>query len=127
MDVIYTDFSKDFDRVNHDFLLYNKLSSYNIHSDILSLLRILLVGNIDELLLTDCSSWNAVPSGVPQGSILGPTLFTLFVNDIPQYLDNKCLLFVDDLKVYGKLGCPADATSLQEDLNRIMTWSEIIS
>ena len=52
-------------------------------------------------------------------------MFTLFVNDIPQYLDNKCLLFADDLKVYGKVGCPADATSLQEDLNRIMTWSEI--
>ena len=90
------------------------------------LLRSYLTGRKHQVIVDGyCSSWNAVPSGVPQGSVLGPTLLTLFVNDIPQYLDNKCLLFADDLKVYGKVGCPADATSLQEDLNRIMTWSEI--
>ena len=113
--MIYTDFSKAFDRVNHDYLLY-KLSSYNIHPGILSLLRNYLSDRKHRVVVDGyCSDWNSVPSGVPQGSILGPTLFSLFVNDIPRCLTNNCLLFADDLKVFRRIGCPADASSLQED------------
>ena len=123
LDVIYTDFSKAFDRVNHDFLLY-KLSSYNIHPGILCLLRSYLSDRKHRVIVDGhCSNWNTVPSGVPQGSILGPTLFSLFVNDIPRLLSNNCLLFADDLKVFRRVGCPADTFSLQEDLDIIMSWS----
>ena len=70
-----------------------------------------------------CSNWNTVLSVVPKGSILEHTLFSLFVNDIPWLLGNNCLLFADDLKVFRRIGCLADTSSLQEDLDKIMSWS----
>ena len=121
--MIYTDFSKAFDRVNHHFLLY-KLSSYNVHPGIICLIRSYLSDRKHRVVVDGhCSNWNTVPSGVPQGSILGPTLFSLFVNDIPNSFTNNCLLFADDLKVFRRIGCPSDASSLQEDLDKIMSWS----
>ena len=126
LDVIYTDFSKAFDRVNHDFLLH-KLSSYHFHPDVLVLLRSYLTCRKHRVVVdSHCSNWNTVPSGVPQGSILGPILFALFVNDIPQCISNsKCLLFADDLKVFYKVSSPADTSLLQDDLHRIMSWSSM--
>ena len=117
LDVVYTDFSKAFDRVSHDLLLY-KLTSYNLHPNLLLLLRSYLTNRKHRVVVDgQCSSWNLVPSGIPQGSILGPLLFNLFVNDIPQHLSSDCLMFADDLKIFRQISCSTDITNLQHDLD----------
>jgi hypothetical protein len=69
------------------------------------------------------SSWSAVSSGVPQGSVLGPLLFTLFVNDIPKILSSFVSMFADDTKTYQAVANSQDMESLQQDLNSLQTWS----
>ena len=100
-DVIYLDFSKTFDSVNHK-LLNHKLQSFGINGNLLSWFHSYLNHRIQRVVL-DChtSEWIPVLSGVPQGSILGPLLFILFVN----YMHLSCILsktglFADDSKVY---------------------------
>ena len=123
LDVAYTNFSNAFDQVNHDFLLY-KIKSYNIHPYILMPLQSYLTDRRHRVTV-DCftSIWKTVPLGIPQGSILGPLLFTLFVNYLPKCLSNKCLLFTDDLKIFLQIGCSAYTFLLQADLDRIRNWS----
>ena len=123
LDVVYTDFSKAFDRVSHDLLLY-KLTSYNLHPGLLQLLRSYLSNRKHRVVVEgQCSAWHTLPSGVPQGSILGPLLFTLFVNDIPILLCNKSLMFADDLKIFRQITSSADAQLLQHDLSKLLSWS----
>jgi len=69
------------------------------------------------------SSWTVVVSGVPQGSVLGPLLFLLFVNDIPDWIKTNIRMFADDTKIWTKLSCPEDAVKIQEDLDMLSDWS----
>ena len=69
------------------------------------------------------SNWKDVLSGVPQGSVLGPLLFIIFINDMPDLVINFCKLFADDTKLIGIIRSLGDKDSLQEDLNRLVKWS----
>ena len=66
-----------------------------------------------------------VKSGVPQGSLLGPTLFVIFINDIPSLVRNSCKRFADDAKFYTSIKTNVDTSSLQGDINRLAHWSHI--
>jgi ribonuclease P/MRP protein subunit RPP40 len=61
-------------------------------------------------------------SGVPQGSVLGPLFFNIYINDIVESLDLPCLLFADDMKVYSLIGCYDDALRLQDGIDDIVRW-----
>ena len=70
------------------------------------------------------SQWRTVWSGVPQGSVLGPTLFLLYVNDLLTYLNSPGKLFADDVKIYRRIRGPQDKIVLQDDIEKLQQWSE---
>jgi len=69
------------------------------------------------------SDWTEVLSGVPQGSVLGPLLFLLFVNDLPDWIKNSIRMFADNVKIWNVIRTDAGNHSLQEDLNSLARWS----
>ena len=73
------------------------------------------------------SNKDEVTSGIPQGSVLGPLLFVIYINDLPDVVDveSHIYLFADDTKVFRKIGADADKTKLQCDLNNMCKWSTI--
>lgn len=71
------------------------------------------------------SSWKPVTSGVPQGSVLGPVLFIIYVNDLPDSLESFCKIFADDTKVYTAVDKRSDQEKLQQDLLKLSDWSRL--
>ena len=70
------------------------------------------------------SDWLEVLSGVPQGSCLGPLLFVLFINDMPNLLENVCKLFADDTKLIGTIKNSLDLKSIQSDVDKLEKWAK---
>ena len=111
-DIIYFDFSKAFDTVPHLCLLC-KLEVYEIQDKFLMWFKIFLVGRQQCVVLNNIqSSWSTVTSGVPQGSVLGPLLFTIFVNDIPHIVRSDVYLFADDIKLSQTIKSSDDIQTL---------------
>jgi len=71
----------------------------------------------------NCSEWTQVRSGTPEGSLLSPLLFALFVNDLPDKIRTNCLLFADDVKLYHEISSSHDSKLLQDDLDQLCQWS----
>ena len=121
MDVIYFDFQKAFDTVPHERLL-SKLESYGISGNIKLWIKNFLNERKQRVVLKDSfSHFHKVISGVPQGSILGPTLFLIYINDLPDKLKNIVMIFADDTKLYGNTN---QCDIIQEDINSMCQWSE---
>ena len=70
------------------------------------------------------SNWEPIVSGVPQGALLSPTLFLLYLNDLPAWLKSTVKLFADDTKIYRTISSEEDAAKLQHDLNMLAAWSD---
>jgi len=84
-----------------------------------------LKGRKQRVCINGCrSDWRDVTSGVPQGSALGPVLFLIFINDLEATLVNSVLKFADDTKLFGKVDNDIDRRSIQNDLYRLIDWSE---
>ena len=123
-DVIYLDFRKAFDSVPHNELLL-KLWNIGITGSIWSWLKEYLSNRCQQVSINGClSSPLPVISGVPQGSILGPLLFLVYVNDLPSHtMFTSLYLFADDTKCLKPILTPADSLLLQHDLNQLSAWS----
>lgn len=122
-DVVYTDFSKAFDKVSHNMLLM-KLSSVGIAGPFLSWCRSYLTNRQSVVVV---GGYHSKPftsvSGVPQGSHLGPLLFISFINDIGKcFTHSKFYMFADDLKFFRTVNSAEEALLLGEDLKRLLLW-----
>ena len=124
LDLIYTDFAKAFDSVPHVRLLL-KLNSLGIGGEVLAWIKAFLSNRKQRVAIeVESSPWTTVGSGIPQGSVLGPTLFAVFINDMPSYISSCCKMFADDAKIYRAVNCIEDARTLQMDVDNMVQWSK---
>ena len=101
IDVLYLDYRKAFDSVPHKRLL-KKLKLYGINGKLLRWIQSFLEARLMRVRIRDSfSDWIEVLNGVPQGSVLGPRLFLLFVNDLPDWIKNGMRMFADYVKIWN--------------------------
>ena len=125
LNVIYCDFMKAFDKVPHKRLVH-KIDKYGIKDDILGWIENFLSNRTQVVKVGNINSAPAnVTSGIPQGSVLGPILFVLYINDLPEVVDKDSYiyLFADDTKVSRNIKSDQDRIILQEDINKLVEWS----
>ena len=123
VDAIYLDLKKAFDKVPHKRLLW-KIKTYGgVRGRLLDWMKDYLQGReMRTLIKNESSKWLEVTSGVPQGSVLGPVMFGIYVNDLVDGIGSYINLFADDTKIMRRVNCIEDCRQLQEDLDRVEQW-----
>ena len=127
-DITYLDFAKAFDSVSHSRLLL-KLHRYGICGQLHEWFKDYLSNRVQRtILLGAISSPLPVLSGVPQGSILGPVLFLIYINDLPSVINQgtSIRIFADDTKCYRTIRDTSDCIALQSGPDRMFKWSILI-
>ena len=125
VDVVFLDFAKAFDSVPQERLLL-KADYFVIRNKTNIWLRSFLTGRSQRVLINgSASSWSPVVSGVPQGTVLGPILFLMFINDLPTNTTSRIKLFVDDCVLYRPINSVSDHFALQRDLDQLEKWAYI--
>ncbi|MFI5406894.1 MAG: RNA-directed DNA polymerase, partial [Nitrososphaerales archaeon] len=126
IDVIYTDFEKAFDKVPHKRLI-SKLRSYCVDERLISWIEGFICYRSSQVRINGkCSDWKTVSSGIPQGSVLGPLLFVIYINDLPLSCNSKgeLFLFADDAKLFNHISCIEDSVQLLEGCQLLQDWCE---
>ena len=124
VDVIYLDFANAFDEVPHKRLL-RKLSGYGIKGKVYNWIKEFLSNRKQCVVINGTKSeWRKVTSGIPQGSVLGPILFLIFINDMPEVLNCCIKLFADDAKLYSPIK-ENDRIWMQVGLKNAEEWAKL--
>jgi hypothetical protein len=125
VDLVLLDFAKAFDKVSHVKLI-QKLEAYGVNSILVKWIKSFLTGRKQRVIIGDNSSeWEDVTSSVPQGSVLGPLLFTIFINDLPDKVKNECRLYADDSKLIGVIEKDKDVIDIQKDIDNLQNWVKL--
>ena len=123
IDVLYTDMAKAFDTVSHTKLLV-KTQAYGIGYLIINWLSSFLTGRTQRVVMGESASvWLEIKRGVPQGSVLGPLLFLIYINDLPEVVDNSTKLYADDNKNFQIVNTISDSVRMQNNINELCKWS----
>ena len=124
IDCVYFDFKKAFDKVPHQRLIH-KAEQYGIKGDIINWIKSFLDSRTQQVVINgELSEPKNVTSGIPQGSVLGPLLFVIFINDLPDQVKSDMFLFADDTKIFRRISTKQDEVILQEDINEMMKWAD---
>lgn len=122
VDCVFLDFRKAFDTVPHCFIL-EKLKRLNIDKNVYNWIANYLTDRKQCVVINGVKSPPVdVTSGVPQGSVLGPLLFLIFINDITQGITSRMRIYADDCILYREINSDTDVSALQIDLDRICLW-----
>ena len=124
VDVVYLDYAKAFDKVDHKILLA-KLKKYGIKGKMYKWIKEFLTARVQTVVVEGKkSSFHIVTSGVPQGTVIGPILFIVYINDLVSILQHsKGLSFADDTKLIKSINGMKCVSLLQEDLWNVISWS----
>jgi ribonuclease P/MRP protein subunit RPP40 len=123
VDCIYMDFAKAFDTVPHRRPI-SKLLSYGFSTEMVNWIASFLADRVQQMTINeDKSKWKDVASVIPQGSVLGPIFFVLYINDLPDEVDSDLFLFADDTKIISITKTRDDVELLQKDLKTLENWS----
>ena len=124
--MVFLDISKAFDKVWHEGLIY-KLEALGVRDPLLRWIKSYLTNRKQRVMISgQCSDWKNVGDGVPQGSVLGPLLFLVYINDITSDLSSDCFLFADDTSLLEIVNETPEksAVKLNNDLSTISKWSQ---
>ena len=121
---VFLDISKAFDKVWHEGLLF-KLKQNGINGKLLLMLSDFLANRKQRVVLNGVESpWESIQSGVPQGSVLGPLFFLIYINDLTNNISSNIRLFADDSPLFLKVtNVNLAHLTLSEDLNKITSWA----
>ena len=123
VDAVYLDFSKAFDKCDHGILLH-KIKKLGIKGKLGKWLQNFLNGRKQAVIVDRIrSEWSKIVSGIPQGSVLGPILFLIYISDIGEDLSAKALVYVDDTKIKQRVNNEEDVENLQKELEKLDEWA----
>jgi len=123
VDAIYLDFDKQFDMVPHGRLM-SKFIGCGVDGKVYNWINNLLNGREQRVVIDSIhSDWCSVLSGIPQGSVLGPLLFVIYINNIEININNVLLKFADDTNIFDAVADTNAIESFRSDLRRLYEWS----
>uniref|UniRef100_A0A4W3IXB0 Reverse transcriptase domain-containing protein n=1 Tax=Callorhinchus milii TaxID=7868 RepID=A0A4W3IXB0_CALMI len=124
VDVVYKDFQKAFDKVPHERLV-RKIEAHGIKGTVAARIQSWLGDRKQRVVVNGCfSDWREVYSGVPQGLVLGPLLFLIYINDLDLGIPSTISKFADDTKLGRVVNSEKDSSQLQEHIDRMVKWAD---
>ena len=125
VDVVYSDFEKAYDKIDHDELVNKMKTQFKIKGKMLKWIRNFLRKRKQQVLIEGRKSQvSKVVSGSVQGSGLGPVLFLMYIRDLSTSLEANTKIFVDDAKLKEKIKTENDVEKMQEEINKLFKWED---